>query len=134
MLLLFVLGIILILLCVAKVCRRHGCQQYAVLLVAYDWPAERLEQALYVFAERCACDFRHWYVYLATNRQSGQGITTWQIASMLAGRWGFSLLSAGECRRLKPSNIYQYYFLSASGELYHYQAESGNGWQFLSLL
>ncbi len=134
MLLLFILGILLIVLCTVKVLRRHSRQQYAVLLVACEWPAERLEQALFVFAERCAGDFRHWYVYLALGSQAKSGMTSWQIASILAERWGFSLLSAGECRRLKKSNNCQYYFLSAAGELYHYQSESEKGWQLLFVL
>ena len=50
MLLFFIIGVFLILLCAVSVLRRHQNQHCAVLLLAYDLPTTRMEQALYLFA------------------------------------------------------------------------------------
>jgi len=123
MLLLFVIGVFLIMLCAAKVLRRHPTQRCAVLLVASALPAADLERALYKFARRCTADYRHWYLYICSGALP--------MLSMLAGRLGFSLLSAGECRRLRHSQEHQFYFLSASGVLYRLPDDPAGDWQRL---
>ena len=130
MLLFFIIGVFLILLCAVSVLRRHQNQHCAVLLLAYDLPTTRMEQALYIFAQRYTAEYRHWYVYLP---QTGNLMQTeyWHLFDMLAGRWGFSLLSAGECRRLCQNQSYQFYFISAAGVLYRLNKQPDGDWQCL---
>lgn len=130
MLLLFAIGVLLILFCAVRVLRRHRHQKSAVLLVAYALPTVRVEQALYVFAQRYTADCRRWYVYLP---QSGNLVQSerQRLFSLLAGRWGFVVLSAGECRRIWQDNNYQFYFISAAGVLYRLNLQPGGDWQRL---
>ena len=64
MLLFFIIGVLLILLCAVSVLRRHQNQRCAVLLVAYDLPTTRIYfcAALYSRISSLVCLF-------ATNRQ-----------------------------------------------------------------
>jgi hypothetical protein len=124
------IGFLLIVAAAVRVCCLHKRQRCVVLLVAGDFPTERLEVTLRAFRLRYFVEksaFRRWDIY--SPELGGQRR---EILLRLVCLLGFEILSAGEYRRLLADcGDCVFYRLSFAGSLY---AREQGEWKFIERL